>query len=48
MRMRKRTDLLHNALKQAVPEKLEEKTFKKVRAVKGIKEDQRIINNFKS
>lgn len=48
MRMRKRSDLLYNALKQAVPEKLEEKTFKRVRATKGIKEEAKIINNFKN
>ena len=48
MRMRKRTEVLHTALKQAVPEKLEEKTFKRVRAMKGIKEEAKIINNFKS
>ena len=48
MRMRKRTEILLGVLRQAVPEKLEEKIFKKARAVKGIKEDQRIINNFKS
>lgn len=47
MRMRKRTDVLLNALKQAVPEKLQEKTFKRVRATKGIKEESKIINNFK-
>ena len=47
MRMRKRTDILHNALKQAVPEKLEEKTFKKVRATRGLKEEAKIINNFR-
>lgn len=48
MRMRKRSDALLNVLKQAVPEKLQEKTFKRVRATKGIKEDAKIINNFRS
>lgn len=48
MRMRKRADLLYNELKQAVPEKLEEKTFKRVRATKAMKEEARIINNFRA
>jgi hypothetical protein len=47
MRMRKRTDALLQALKQAVPEKIQEKVFKKVRATKGIKEEAKIINNFR-
>ena len=48
MRMRKRTDLLLQTLKQAVPEKIQEKVFKKVRATKGIKEEAKIINNFRA
>lgn len=48
MRMRKRSDALLAVLKQAVPEKLQEKTFKRVRATRGIKEDAKIINNFRS
>jgi actin related protein 2/3 complex, subunit 2 len=47
IRMRKRTDILLTALKQAVPEKLEEKIFKKVRASKVMKEEAKIINNFR-
>lgn len=46
--MRKRTDLLFNELKQAVPEKLEGKTFKRVRATKALEEEARIINNFRA
>ena len=48
MRMRKRTDALLQALKQAIPEKIQEKVFKKVRATKGIKEEAKIINNFRA
>lgn len=47
MRIRKRTDSLLATLKLAVPEHLDEKVFRRSRAAKTMKEETKIINNFK-
>ena len=46
MRMRKRVSSLLGALKLAVPEKLDEKIFKRARATKTLKEEAKIQYNF--
>jgi len=46
MRMRKKTDGLLKVLMSAVPEKLQEKTFRRVRATKTRREESKIVYNF--
>ena len=45
MRMRKRTDVLLEVLKEAVPESIEAKSFKRVRATQTRREESKIVHS---